>query len=88
MRRPGDAIPLLTDHPREERNHMKKLLVLLGLGGLAYYLVKDRLGGEPDEFVFTEVPPTEATAPDAAATDPAVTETTPEAPPSTPPPTV
>lgn len=36
---------------------MKKLLVLLGLGGLAYWLVKDRLGGEPDEFIFTEAPP-------------------------------
>jgi hypothetical protein len=36
---------------------MKKLLVLLGLGGLAYWLAKDRLGGEPDEFVFTEAPP-------------------------------
>lgn len=38
---------------------MKKLLVLLGLGGLAYWLAKDRLGGEPDEFVFTEAPPPE-----------------------------
>lgn len=36
---------------------MKKLLVLLALAGLAYWLVKDRLGGEPDEFVFTEAPP-------------------------------
>ncbi len=36
---------------------MKKLLVLLVLGGLAYWLMKDRLGGEPDEFVFTEAPP-------------------------------
>jgi hypothetical protein len=35
---------------------MKKLLVLLALAGLAYWLVKDRLGGEPDEFVFTEAP--------------------------------
>jgi hypothetical protein len=36
---------------------MKKLLLLLALVGLAYWLVKDRLGGEPDEFVFTEAPP-------------------------------
>jgi hypothetical protein len=36
---------------------MKKLLVLIGLAALAYWLVKDRLGGEPDEFVFTEAPP-------------------------------
>ena len=36
---------------------MKKLLVLLVLVGIAYWLVKDRLGGEPDEFVFTEAPP-------------------------------
>ena len=36
---------------------MKKLLVLLALAGLVYWLVKDRLGGEPDEFVFTEATP-------------------------------
>ena len=36
---------------------MKKLLVLAGLGGLVYWLAKDRLGGEPDEFVFSEAPP-------------------------------
>jgi hypothetical protein len=45
---------------------MKKLLVLLALAGLAYWLVKDRLGGEPDEFVYTEAPPageTETPAP-------------------------
>jgi hypothetical protein len=36
---------------------MKKLLLLLALAALAYWLVKDRLGGEPDEFVFTEAPP-------------------------------
>jgi hypothetical protein len=36
---------------------MKKLLLLLGLAALVYWLVKDRLGGEPDEFVFTEAPP-------------------------------
>jgi hypothetical protein len=35
---------------------MKKLLILIGLGGLAYWLVKDRLGGAPDEFAFTEAP--------------------------------
>ena len=42
---------------------MKKLLVLLALAGLAYWLVKDRLGGEPVEFVFTEAPPAGATEP-------------------------
>lgn len=79
---------------------MKKLLVLLGLGGIAYYFAKDRLGGEPDEFVFTEVPaetppadtPATAapapTADDSAATDPVTTETSPETPPTTPPPVV
>ena len=49
---------------------MKKLLILLSLAGLAYWLVKDRLGGEPDEFVFTEAPPagaTEAASPPPAA---------------------
>lgn len=47
---------------------MKKLLVLLLLAGLAYWLVKDRLGGEPDEFVFTEAPP--AAADETAAPPP------------------
>jgi hypothetical protein len=42
---------------------MKKLLVLLVLAAVAYWLVKDRFGGEPDEFVFTEV---EATEPESA----------------------
>ncbi|MGD9694781.1 MAG: hypothetical protein AB7V42_03865 [Thermoleophilia bacterium] len=49
---------------------MKKLLVLLLLAGLGYWLVKDRLGGEPDEFVFTEAPP--ATADAEQASPPAV----------------
>jgi hypothetical protein len=35
---------------------MKKLLVLIGVALLAYWLLKDRLGSEPDEFVFTEAP--------------------------------
>jgi hypothetical protein len=43
-------------HERKERL-MKKLLLLLALAALVYWLVKDRLGGEPDEFVFTEAPP-------------------------------
>lgn len=36
---------------------MKKILVLIGIAALAFWLVKSRLGGEPDEFVFTEAPP-------------------------------
>jgi hypothetical protein len=44
---------------------LKKLLILLALAGLAYWLVKDRLGGEPDEFVFTEAPPADAETPAA-----------------------
>lgn len=32
-------------------------MLLLGLGALGYWLAKDRLAGEPDEFVFTESPP-------------------------------
>jgi hypothetical protein len=36
---------------------MKKILVLVGIAALAFWLVKSRLGGEPDEFVFTEAPP-------------------------------
>lgn len=47
---------------------MKKLLVLVGLAALAYWLVKDRFSGEPDEFVFTEVAPSSA---DAAENPPA-----------------
>lgn len=35
---------------------MKKLIFLIALGALAYWLVKDRLSGEPDEFIFTESP--------------------------------
>ena len=47
---------------------MKKLIVLIGLGALVYWLVKDRLGGEPNEFVFTEAPAQEPAAnSDAAA---------------------
>lgn len=41
---------------------MKKLLVLFGIGALVFWLVKDRLGGEPEEFVFTEAPIEEAPA--------------------------
>ena len=44
---------------------MKKLLVLAGLGGLVYWLAKDRLGGEPDEFVFTEAPAPDEPGPSA-----------------------
>ncbi len=36
---------------------MKKLIILIAIGALAYWLVKDRLAGEPDEFVFAEEPP-------------------------------
>lgn len=41
---------------------MRKLMLLIGLGALGYWLVKDRLAGEPDEFVFTESPPVDAGA--------------------------
>lgn len=41
---------------------MRKLMLLVGLGALGYWLVKDRLAGEPDEFVFTESPPVDAPA--------------------------
>lgn len=50
---------------------MKKFLMLLVLGGLAYWLVKDRLGGEPDEFVFTEAPPAGDAEPAASTPPPA-----------------
>ncbi len=35
---------------------MKKLLVLIGIGILVYLVLKDRFGNEPEEFVFTEAP--------------------------------
>jgi len=44
---------------------LKKLIFLIAIGALAYWLVKDRLGSEPDEFIFTEEPP--APADDAEA---------------------
>lgn len=46
---------------------MKKLLVLIALGLLAYWLLKDRLGSEPDEFVFTEAPVTDSLSADQPA---------------------
>jgi hypothetical protein len=35
---------------------MKKLIILIALAALAYWLVKDRLSGDADEFIFTEEP--------------------------------
>ena len=32
-----------------------KLLALVGIAAIVYWFVRDRLGGEPDEFTFTEV---------------------------------
>jgi hypothetical protein len=46
---------------------MKKLLVLIGIGVLVFWLLKDRLGSEPDEFVFTEAPASDATSTDQPA---------------------
>jgi hypothetical protein len=46
---------------------MKKLLVLIAVALLAYWLLKDRLGSEPEEFVFTEAPLTDATSTDQPA---------------------
>ncbi len=45
-----------------------KLLVVVGIGALIYWFVRERLAGEPDEFTFTEVTDTAvADAQDAAA---------------------
>ena len=41
----------------------KKLLLLIGLSALAYWFVRDRLGG--DDFEFTEISPDEVHAPEA-----------------------
>ena len=35
---------------------MKRLLLLVILGGLAYWFVRTRMGGQADEFTFTEAP--------------------------------
>jgi len=47
---------------------MKKLLMLVAIGALVFWLLKDRLGGEPDEFVFTEAPVEDPAATDTPAT--------------------
>ena len=48
-----------------------KILALVGIGAIVYWFVRERLGGEPDEFTFTEVTETPidaaADAADAAA---------------------
>ena len=48
-----------------------KILALVGIGAIVYWFVRERLGGEPDEFTFTEVTDSAAegvqdVAPDAA----------------------
>ncbi len=48
-----------------------KLLALVGIGIIIYMLVRDRLGGEADEFVFTEVTPEGAGDPGEPIGDPA-----------------
>ena len=42
---------------------IKKLLLLVGLSALAYWFVRDRLGG--DDFEFTEIPADDVRAPEA-----------------------
>ena len=32
-----------------------KILALVGIGAIVDWFVRERLGGEPDEFTFTEV---------------------------------
>jgi hypothetical protein len=39
---------------------IKRLLALAGIAAGAYWFVKNRLGGQPDEFTFTEAPAPEA----------------------------
>jgi hypothetical protein len=53
-----------------------KLLALIGIGALVYWFVRERLGGEPDEFTFTEV--TDAVADDAAGAWPPPCRTPPK----------
>ncbi|MEW6582960.1 MAG: hypothetical protein AB1416_09385 [Actinomycetota bacterium] len=45
---------------------MKKLLLFLGLAAAAYWFVRGRLGGDIEEFAFTEVSPAEAAEPVAS----------------------
>jgi hypothetical protein len=49
----------------QETSVLKKLIFLIAIGALAYWLVKDRLGSEPDEFIFTEEPPPAPSDPEA-----------------------
>jgi len=46
-----------------------KLLVVVGIGALIYWFVRERLAGEPDEFTFTEVTDTAVADAQDAATD-------------------
>jgi hypothetical protein len=46
---------------------MKKLLLFLGLAAAAYWFVRDRLGGDIEEFAFTEVSPAAAPTEPVAA---------------------
>jgi hypothetical protein len=43
-----------------------KILALVGIGAIVYWFVRERLGGEPDEFTFTEVTDLVEDAQDAA----------------------
>ncbi len=43
-----------------------KILALVGIGAIVYWFVRERLGGEPDEFTFTEVTDIVAEQPDQA----------------------
>ncbi len=50
---------------------MKKLILLIALAALAYWLLKDRIGGDAEEFVFTEAPPASDPSEGAPADAPA-----------------
>ena len=46
-----------------------KILALVGIGAIVYWFVRERLGGEPDEFTFTEVTADGADAVSEAVSD-------------------
>jgi hypothetical protein len=48
---------------------MKKLLLFIGIAFAVYWFVRDRLGGDIEEFAFTEVSPAPPAEP--VATPPA-----------------
>jgi hypothetical protein len=61
---------------------MKRLLLLVLLAGLAYWFVRTRMGGQADEFTFTEAPAEGEAQSAEPAAEPQPAEPTTEPPPA------